>query len=390
MPIIRSILDTDLYKLTMSKAVLRLRQQRLPVVYKFIDRSKTGLFNNGFMEGFYTELENMSQLALTRDEASWLKSDVKFLGDEYVEWLRNFRPNPDRIKAKLVDGDLELSIEDGATWEKDIWWEVSLMAMISELYFIHCDTNWTFDRQFQISQIHNKAHILKKCFFSDFGTRRRRCYEIQDLIVGELKQYPNFNGTSNVHLAHKHGVKPIGTMAHEWIMGISALESLRHANRYALRLWSECFDGNLGIALTDTFGTDAFWPDFDGSLARLFDGVRHDSDDPYAFGYKTIEHYKNMNIYPMSRMIVFSDALDPPKAAALEEEFRGKIRTGFGIGTNFTNDFPGSKPLNMVIKLYEINGIPVVKLSDSPTKAIGDKDALRVAKWVFNGTPLDA
>ena len=390
MPIIRSLLDTDLYKLTMQKAVLE-NFPNIPVEYKFSDRRKEGLFNRDFIEAFYTELEHISTLRLSKDEASWLKHSIPFLKTNgYIEWLQNFRPNPSRIKAALTDGNLDLDIKDGATWDQEIWWEVSLMAMISELYFIHCDKDWVFDREFQIRQIHEKAKILKNCFFSDFGTRRRRCYDIQDLIVGELKQYPNFNGTSNVHLAHKHGVKAIGTMAHEWVMGVSALESLRHANRYALRIWNDTFKGDLGIALPDTFGSTAFFEDFDGNLSRVFDGVRHDSADPDEFGHKAIAHYKSLNIYPPSKMVVFSDGLTCPEAARLEEVFRGKIRTGFGIGTNLTNDFPGSKPLNMVIKLHKINGVYVVKLSDTPSKSIGDNDALRVVNWTFFGKALDA
>ena len=388
MPILKSILDTDLYKLTMQKAVLAYRQN-VPVKYGFNDRRKEGRFNQAFLDAFYQELASMACLALTEDEANWLETSIPFLGRPYVEYLRNYRYKPEEVQASIVDGNLQLEID--GPWERTIMWEVPLMAVISELYFTHCDTDWTFDRELQHAQLLQKADILKSCgTIADFGTRRRRNYETQDLVVGTLKSAcKNFVGTSNVHLAHKYNVKPIGTMAHEWIMGISALESLRHANRYALRIWSKVFEGRLGIALPDTFGTDAFFEDFDGYLARLFDGVRHDSGEPLVFAEKVIAHYQKLGIFPMSKSIVFSDGLTPEVAREISLALEGRIRTSFGIGTNLTNDFPGSKALNMVIKLMMIGGIPVVKISDTPSKAIGDKDALRVARWTFFRNQLD-
>jgi nicotinate phosphoribosyltransferase len=237
--------------------------------------------------------------------------------------------------------------------------------------------------------------LLSGTKFADFGTRRRRSYEVHDLVIAGLKSAKDafgnngLVGTSNVHFAMKHGLRPIGTMAHEWIMGVSALESLRHANRYAMRNWAKVYGGSLGIALPDTFGSNAFFEDFDGHLARLFDGVRHDSGDPAVFAEKAIAHYEKLRIDPRHKVVVFTDGLTPELALKLDEHYSMRIGVSFGIGTNFTNDFPGSKPLNMVIKLARIDNIPVVKLSDEPGKAIGDADAMRVAKWTFSRTPLD-
>lgn len=386
--IIQSMLDNDLYKFTMQKAVLAYRQN-LPVKYVFNNRRPEGRFTDEFMGAFNKQLALMSEMALTDDEAKWMTSAIPFLGHPYVEYLRNYRYDPSEISAKIVNRDLELNIN--GSWERTILWEVPLMALISELYFIYCEKDWTFDHRNQVEQLVRKAGILVGQTTADFGTRRRRSYDTQNLVVSTLKNsMPTFVGTSNVYLAMKYGVKPIGTMAHEWIMGISALESLRHANRHALKIWSKVFDGRLGVALTDTFGTDAFFEDFDGYLARLFDGVRHDSGDPFAFGEKVIEHYQKLGIHPMSKTIVFSDGLTPELAKEIGEKFGNRIRVSFGIGTNFTNDFPGSKALNMVIKLATVYGIPVVKLSDTPSKAIGDRDALRVAKWTFWHQPLEA
>jgi len=177
-------------------------------------------------------------------------------------------------------------------------------------------------------------------------------------------------------------VKPIGTMAHEWIMGVSALEGLRHANRFALHKWKDVYKADLGIALTDTFGSDAFWEDFDLELAKVYDGVRHDSGDPLIFGEMAIKHYESLGIDPKSKTIVFSDGLNVDKALEIQKFFEGRIKTSYGIGTHFTNDFE-TPALSMVIKLRSIDGIPVVKLSDESGKETGDERALEIANWTF-------
>jgi nicotinate phosphoribosyltransferase len=205
-----------------------------------------------------------------------------------------------------------------------------------------------------------------------------------------MSQYPHFQGTSNMRLARKYGCKMRGTFPHEWPQRISALESLRHANRYAMKIWQKVFGARLGIALPDTFGTDSFLRDFDDSLARLFDGVRHDSGDPIEFAMKIIAHYKSLGIDPTTKIIVFSDSLNIEKVLQIEKALDGLIRRSYGIGTFLTNDYPGSPALNMVIKMIMCDGICVVKLSDSPTKAIGDYDALRVAAYTHLDVPLDS
>lgn len=386
MCIIRSLLDTDAYKLSMMKAVLRYCPG-VPVRYIFNNRRPEGKFNDLFIYEFFRQLEEMANLEVTSDELGWLNKQCPWLGAEFLQYFKNYRFNPEEIEAKIEDGEFRLEIK--GPWERTILWEVPLMAIISELFFLHCDKNWKFIIPEQIDKNFKKGDVLKDCHFADFGTRRRRNYEAQNLVVQCLVNRPNFFGTSNVHLAHKYKTRPVGTMAHEWIMGISALEGLRHANRYALKIWSKVFEGDLGIALTDTFGSHAFFEDFDGYLARLFDGVRHDSGDPLVFLLKTVDHYKELDIDPMTKMVVFSDGLDAQSAKNINQKCKNIIRCSFGIGTSLTNDFDGSKPLNMVIKMADCNGIPVVKLSDTPAKAIGDTDALRVAKWTFYKTSLD-
>lgn len=384
--IIRSMLDNDLYKLTMQKAVLA-HCPSVPVKYTFINRRPEGKFTDDFIYYFYRQLEEMSKLQLTDDEANWLCQRCPWLGIEYIAFLRGFRFDHNEVSAKLEDGELRLEI--GGTWDRTILWEVPLMAIISELFFLYCDNNWKHDIEAQYTLARAKADKLEGIHWADFGTRRRRNFETQNVVVQAMANYETFFGTSNVYLAKQWGVRPIGTMAHEWIMGISALEGLRHANRYALRIWSQVYDGDLGIALTDTFGTKAFYEDFDGYLARLFDGVRHDSGDPIIFADNTIGHYQSLGIDPKTRVIVFTDGLTTDDALRIADYCKGRVRCSFGIGTHFTNDYEGSRPLNMVIKLAECNGVPVVKLSDVPSKAIGDRDAKRVAEWTFHNLPLD-
>jgi nicotinate phosphoribosyltransferase len=209
------------------------------------------------------------------------------------------------------------------------------------------------------------------------------------MVVGACVGKKGFVGTSNVRLARLYGVKTLGTYPHEFVQAISALESLRYANRYSMKIWQKIFGSRLGTALPDTFGTDSFLRDFDHTLARLFDSVRHDSGDPLVFARKVIAHYKKLGIDPITKTIIFSDNLNPQRCLEIAEELKGSIRVAFGIGTNLTNDYPDSPALNMVIKLVMCAMINVVKLSDSPSKAIGDKDALRVARYEHLGTPLD-
>lgn len=387
MSILKSILDTDLYKLTMQQAILHYRQNT-PVEYMFYNRRKDRRFNNLFVKKLCDEIDRMRHLYLTNEEADWLKTNCPWLGKEYISYLGKYRYDPDEVTFDLSDGEIELKIN--GDWERAVMWEVPLMAVISELYFKYCDINWNWDDKEQTEKLFTKAEVLFPTRYADFGTRRRRSYQSQDYVVKYFsKDWKSFFGTSNVHFAMKYKVRPVGTMAHEWIMGISATEGLLRANHRALSIWSEVYKGDLGIALTDTFGTEAFFKDFDGYLARLFDGVRHDSGDPYKFVDRVVEHYKSLGIDPKGRIIVFSDGLDAHKAYKLYHYCKDKILCSFGISTNFTNDIPNSKPLEMVIKLNKCNNVPVVKLSDVPTKSVGDKDALRVAKWTFFNTPLD-
>jgi nicotinate phosphoribosyltransferase len=389
---IKSLIDNDIYKNYMQAAVLE-HYPHINVTYKFTNRNTTMKFNGAAYNAIVNSIKAMGSLVITDDELSFMQHSCRFLSLSYLHYLRNYRFKPEQVSVKFLDGDLDITIS--GPWHETILWEVPLMAIISEAYFEHVDTAWRKNgwQEEQGRLANNKALELSKMNdkFTDFGTRRRRSYEVQDIVINSFKNsiVHNFFGTSNVHFAHKYNLRPVGTMAHEWIMGVSALEGLRYANRFALQKWQEVYGGSLGYALTDTFGTDAFFRDFGPGLARLYDGVRHDSSCPFTFADKVVAHYEKLGIDPTTKLIVFSDSLDVDKALAISKYCAGRIRCSFGIGTSFSNSFENSKPLNMVIKLRDVEGIPVVKLSDDFKKATGDADAIRVALWTFKNKPLD-
>lgn len=384
--VIASILDNDMYKFTMMNAVYML-YPNANVVYKFINRDPNMTFSKSSYMLIEKLINDMSSLTVSEEQLNEFKECCPFLHPMYIDSLRNFRYNPDNVIVYYNDGKIELHVS--GRWFETILWEVPLMALISYVYFKYEDTKWNFEGQEEKAT--SKLEKLRGLHVADFGTRRRRSYQAQETFVTIGSSYKNFVGTSNVHLALLYGTSPIGTMAHEFIMGTSALKSLRYANRDALESWSSVYDGDLGIALTDTFGTRSFFGDFTGRIAREYDGVRHDSGDPFKFTDNVIDHYQNQNIDPMSKTIVFSDGLDTDLALSLGAYCSNKIKCSFGIGTNFTNDFINtetgerSKPMNMVIKLYSVNGINVVKLSDNPIKATGDDQMVIIAKHIFFG-----
>jgi len=373
---INSLLDDDFYKFTMQQAVLELYPEA-EAAYRFINRGPQR-FTMEFADELQQQVEKLHDLGLTTEEDAYLET-IRFLKPAYRRFLRSYRYDPSEVKIGMKDGNLDLSIR--GKWWSTILWEVKLLALVSELYYLLVDTKGTSQVQ-KVAQA--KADALAKVPYADFGTRRRRSHDVQQAVLEVLKDNPDFVGTSNVHFAMDLGLRPIGTMAHEWIMAHSVLGGLRHANRFALDSWAQVYRGDLGIALTDTYGTDAFFKDFDLYLAKLFDGVRQDSGDPFAFVEKAIRHYRNLGIDPGTKTIVFSDSLDVLLAIKLEAACRGRIRCSFGIGTHLTNDF-NTPPLNIVIKMTELDGVPVVKLTEDPRKATGDPDALKVARWTFGG-----
>ncbi|KAJ2083141.1 nicotinate phosphoribosyltransferase [Coemansia sp. RSA 988] len=381
-----SILDQDLYKFCMQQAVLE-HYPDVVVSYSFINRDPSMRFNKGALTMLQRGIEKMSQVVATKDDLEYLQSTCPYLSDDYIRYLASYRFNPlVEIKCSMneLTGALELQIS--GKWCQTILYEVPLLALVSEAYYRNVDTDWNYSGQHE--NILQKGTMLVKagCSFSEFGTRRRRDFTTQDIVMSGLAMLPDdyagrCAGTSNVYLARKYGVKPVGTVGHEWTMGIAALEgTYENGNSLALQKWYSTFKGNLGIALTDTFGTKAFFANFDHELASKYDGVRHDSGSPYDFISRVYNHYKQLGIDPSTKTAVFSDGLSPAKAIDIKkycEKF--SLKCLFGIGTNFTNDFQcasnsstPSKAPNFVIKLILCDGRPCIKLSDDKTKHTGD------------------
>ena len=385
-PLLPSILDNDFYKFTMQHGVIKLFPHA-KARYQFINRGRH-VFPDGFADALREAVDNMSRLSLSNDEKQYLAQTCPYLDPTYLDFLQGYCYNPEEVAISQNGGDLSVSVE--GYWYRTILWEVPLMSMICELYYqlskLHHITNE------QITAI-NKEKIEKYSklgvTIAEFGTRRRHSYEVHRLVVQALKEYGGntFVGTSNVHLAMKYNTKPIGTHAHEWFMFHAAKYGFKMANSLGLEHWSSVYRGDLGIALADTYTTDIFFEQFDKKFSKLFDGVRHDSGDPIVFAEKTIAHYKSMGINPLSKTIIFSDALNYDKVAHITEHCKGKIGISFGIGTNFTNDV-GLKPLNIVIKMTEAlpenqPWIPVVKLSDEKGKYTGEENMIQLAKEIL-------
>jgi nicotinate phosphoribosyltransferase len=389
---IYSILDSDVYKFSQQFFVLQ-QYPEVDATYIFNNRSKAMKFTQECVDVIQRHVNAMASLRLKDIEYDWLKNNFKFLPVTYRQYLSAYRFDPTQVKMWL-DNESQLQLTVVGRWRDAILWEVPLMAIISETYFKMVDADWNMDGQEELAISKAKALSEAGCLFADFGTRRRRNFNTQDRVVEVMKNFKGFVGTSNPNVAMRANTKALGTLGHEVFMGVSVLEGLRHSNRFTMDKWQEVYKADLGIALCDTYGLDAFLGDFSLLHAKSWDGVRHDSGDPKVFTDKIIAHYQKLRIDPTTKTIVFSDGLDVPTAIDINEYCKGKIRCSFGIGTNFTNDFKRtsdgtkSKALNMVIKLRDVNGIPVVKLSDTPSKAIGDADAVRVAKWTFFGEKL--
>lgn len=385
---IQSILDNDLYKFTMHQAVHML-YPRAEAQYEFINRGLTP-FPDGFAQNVKTEIKKMADLRLSVDQKTFLEKTCYFLTPVYLDYLESYIFDPNEVMINQ-DGDM-LSLKIKGPWYRTILWEVPLMAIISETFFKMGGQKKLSEREIQAINL-KKARMMgnNAVNFSDFGTRRRYSAKNQEQLIRDLLSVENFtlNGTSNVHFAHQFNIKPIGTLAHEWFMFHAALHGYQMANPCAQDAWVKVFHGDLGIALTDTYTTDVFLSTFDTFYAKLFDGVRQDSGDPFAFTDRMIKHYERLHIDPSTKTIVFSDGLDVDKAVQIHHYCNGKIRDAYGIGTSLTNDV-GVTPLNMVIKLSKCRASSdkpwrnTVKLSDDKGKHTGDPQELKNCMSIFN------
>ncbi|MGI4790187.1 MAG: nicotinate phosphoribosyltransferase [Janthinobacterium lividum] len=382
--IIDSLLDTDLYKFTMQEVVWN-HFPNAQVEYAFKCRSR-GADLSVYAEEIREELAAYCRLRLTETEASFLRS-IAYLKPSYLDALGDLTLNPDHVKITVdptAAPEDRLQIRIVGSWFQTILFEVPLLAIVNEIYFRHTQPDDAANREEGRRWLEAKVALLANTCEApvnliEFGTRRRYSQSWQEEVIAYLKenlqgvQGGQLLGTSNMAAAMRFELRPYGTMAHEFLQACQALVALPEFQKFAFDTWMQEYRGDLGIALSDVVGMDAFLQDFDKLFCKAYDGARHDSGDPYEWGEKLIQHYKSMGIDPATKSAVFSDSLDIPRAIALAGHFHGRIRTSFGIGTNLTNDM-GFEPLSIVIKMTRCNGRPVAKLSDSPGKIMCQDD----------------
>ena len=394
-PIIQSLLDTDLYKFTMLQVVLH-KFPQTHSVYHFRCRNleDTVYPLTDILDDLNQQLDYLCQLKFKEDELLYLRS-LRFIKSDFVDYLELFQLKRRFIKASIDEqGRLDIWIEGPMV--QAMMFEIFVLAIVNELYFMRIRSDEVLAEgecrlQAKVELLKHYEKELKPheppFLVSDFGTRRRYSFAWQKHVIEVFNQAsPNiFRGTSNVLIAKELGITPIGTMAHEFLQAFQALDvRLRDFQKAALETWVQEYRGDLGIALTDVVGMDAFLRDFDLYFAKLFDGLRHDSGDPYAWGDKAYAHYKKLKIDSKTKMLTFSDGLNLEKAWGLHQYFKDRFQVSFGIGTNLTNDL-GQTPLNIVLKLVECNGQSVAKISDSPGKTMIDNDTfLAYLRQVFN------
>lgn len=385
-PIIVSLLDTDLYKFNMNQVMFH-KHTNLNGTYIFKCRNEGVVFTPEMVDEINAQINHLCALTFTDEELNYLAS-IPFIKNDYVEFLRLWHPIRRYVKCR-GDENGQLHITVSGPLFSAMQFEIYLLEIVNEVYF-----RMKYDYQSLVAAAREKLFDKVQRFrmeeydfkFAEFGCRRRLSREWQDYVVGELLKTGHCVGTSNVYLAMKYGVKPIGTYAHEYVQmyqGIPGV-TLAYTNKMAMEEWFEEYQGDNGTALTDTLGTDLFLMDFNKLQATCYTGVRHDSGDPIEWGEKIIAHYEKLGIDPKTKTLLFSDSLDFDRAQRIYNCFRNRINVSFGIGTYLSND-TNVDPLNIVIKLQYVNGHPVAKLSDNPGKAMcQDADYLEYLKNAVN------
>lgn len=386
-----SILDTDLYKFTTSYAYMKMFPDA-ECTFKFTDRNRIPRTTE-FLENYKKKMKELCMIHLTDEEFHWVVSAIPFIPMYYWEWLRSFRFEYDKMNIYL-DEDNVLCIEVTDKNYKASLYEIPHLFTVPEVN----NTGKPIDWELTMSKLKDKVDLANKngVLFSEFGTRRRFSYEVQDKVCAYLKEHAKTCvGTSNVHFAMKYNMRPCGTHPHEWFMFHGAQFGYKNANYMALENWVNVYDGDLGTALTDTYTTDVFFRNFSMKQAKLFDGIRQDSGDEYKFIEKAIKFYKSKGIDPTTKTIIFSNALDFPKAVEIKKYCEGKIRSAFGIGTNLTCDVyapDGSKynAENIVEKMSKCRmnanqpWFITIKISDDLGKHMGDNKEFDHAKYELN------
>ncbi|MFM2446004.1 MAG: hypothetical protein RI936_451 [Pseudomonadota bacterium] len=390
--IIQSLLDTDLYKFTMMQVVLH-QFPGAQVEYRFKCRNP-GVDLRPYVDEITDEVRQLCTLRFTEAELGYLRS-LRFIKSDFVDFLGLFQLNRKYISitpSARDNGEIDIVIR--GPWLHTILFEIPVLAIVNEVYFRRTQLAPPVEegrrRLEQKMALITGVGELADLHIADYGTRRRYSRVWQDEVLTTLAREfrANLAGTSNVMFARSHGLTPLGTMAHEYLQACQALgPRLRDSQTFGFEMWAKEYRGDLGIALSDVYGMDAFLRDFDLYFCKLFDGARHDSGDPLIWGERLIAHYEKNRIDPRTKTLVFSDSLTFPRVIELYRRFAGRIRLAFGVGTNLTNDL-GHTPLQIVIKMVRANGQPVAKLSDSPEKNMCEDQAyLAYLRQVFEIEP---
>lgn len=376
--IITSLLENDLYKYSMEQCIFH-QFSDYKTTWTFKCRNKDVFFTPEMVEEIKEQISVYCQLRFTEDELEYI-GNIKWIKESYVDFLRLWSPRYEDFEIN-TNAECGLSIEAKGTWLNTSMYEIPVLAIVNEVYF-----RMAYDYDMLLESFKERfEEKLKKiavggtyCLsnFSEFGLRRRLSAEAQEYAVKRLAETKlgcsHFVGTSNVYLAKKFGLTPVGTMAHEWIMCVGQgnhKHNPAYSNWYALDAWVKEYGILNGTALTDTITTDCFLKDFQLTYSTLFSGVRHDSGDPFEWGEKMIKHYENLGIDPKTKTLLFSDSLNFEKADKLFRHFNSRAKVAFGIGTYISNDTCVS-PLNIVMKVTKCNGQDVAKISDTPGKGM--------------------
>ena len=364
-PIIVSLLDTDLYKFNMDQVIFH-KHTNLCGEYYFKCRTENVYFTDEMIEEINAQVDHLCTLRFQKEELDYLKS-IRFIKNDYVEFLRLWHPIRDYVDIKRAEDD-KLSIVVKGPLFSAMQFEIYLLEIVNEVYF-KMKYNYEIKLNEKIKAFQEGKYTFK---FAEFGCRRRLSREWEDTVVHRLTtETDNCVGTSNVYLAMKYNLTPIGTYAHEYVQMYQGIDNipLAYTNHYAMKDWYEEYQGDNGTALTDTITTDLFLLDFNRAMVNNYTGVRHDSGDPYEWGEKIIKHYEKYGVDPKTKLLLFSDSLNFDKAERLYNYFKDRTKVSFGIGTFCSND-TCERPLNIVIKLQYVNGRPVAKLSDDQGKAM--------------------
>jgi len=382
-PIINSLLETDLYKFSMGQTIFH-QFNKFRTRWDFKCRNPDVVFTKEMVQEIQEQISLFCDLGFRESELDWLRDNIPWLTEDYISYLRRWYPRIEQIDVCESSDPCGMSITAEGEWSDTSMYEVPILAIVSEVYYAFKywavpganALNLEFERR-----LHDKIEGLSAGkynlgTFSEFGMRRRYSAIMQDMLVKTLRdlRIPGFVGTSNVYLAKKYGVRPCGTMAHEFIMCVGQGQheyNPAYSNRFMMDAWTREYGVENGIALTDTITTDNFLLDFNKKYATLFSGVRHDSGDPFEWASRMVAHYRSLGIDPRTKTLLFSDSLDFERATEIYQAFKDDAKVAFGIGTYLSCDLGDDvERLNIVMKVTECNGQPVAKISDAPGKGM--------------------